>query len=134
MEPVQVILNGFFQAVETDPRIGVSHISLYCAIIRCGINHNDNGAVPICSTEIMKAAKIGGIGTYHRCIRDLHSFGYIRYVPSFNYRKKSKVYFLDQKEKCERDECRNDYKRRPGDFSHTAYGRYKANNCSRAKN
>lgn len=40
----------------------------------------------------MKMAKISGLGTYHKCIRDLNNFGYIRYQPSFNYRKKSKVY------------------------------------------
>jgi hypothetical protein len=87
-------LADFFSAIANDPRIGVSHISLYCALLKSWNVPEGDAAIPIVSAELMKAAKIAGLGTYHRCIRDLHAFGYIRYVPSFNHRKKSKVYLL----------------------------------------
>ena len=32
----------------------------------------------------MKIAKIGGIATYHKCMKDLVSSGYILYQPSFH--------------------------------------------------
>ena len=89
------ILSDFFKAIENDPRIGVSHISLYCAILQFSEVPDDGLPVPIVSYELMKVAKISGLGTYHRCIRDLHSYGYIRYQPSYNHRKKSKVYLLN---------------------------------------
>ena len=32
----------------------------------------------------MEAAKINGLATYHKCIRELHEYGYIDYHPSYN--------------------------------------------------
>lgn len=93
MEPIKVLAN-FFTAIAHDPRIGVSHISVYCALLQFVHIQNACDPVLIKSDEVMKTAKISGLGTYHRCIRDLHSYGYIRYVPSYNHRKKSKVYLL----------------------------------------
>jgi len=31
--------------------------------------------------------------TYHKCVKDLNAYGYIRYEPSFNKNKGSKIYF-----------------------------------------
>lgn len=40
----------------------------------------------------MKLCKIGSFHTYHKCLNDLHSLGYINYVPSHNPLKGSLVY------------------------------------------
>jgi len=89
----RITLAVFFKAISGDPRIGLSHICLYCTLLQ--FLHIQDGSDPVMirSDEVMKTSKIAGLATYHRCIRDLHEFGYIRYVPSFNHRKKSKVYF-----------------------------------------
>ena len=87
-------LSRFLSAVRNDQRIGVSHISLYCALLQFGMEQQAEAPVLIRSDEVMKTAKISGLGTYHGCIRDLNDYGYIRYLPSYNYRKKSKVYLL----------------------------------------
>ncbi|MBS1524721.1 MAG: hypothetical protein JST19_03670 [Bacteroidetes bacterium] len=90
------LLSDFFRAIANDPTIGVSHISLYCALLR---NFEDNGGVdplPIIKNELMRSAKISGKATFHKCISDLHSLGYIRYQPSHNYRKKSKVFLYSK--------------------------------------
>ena len=42
----------------------------------------------------MATAKISGLATYHKCIKDLHAFGYIQYKPSYNPGTTSKVYLL----------------------------------------
>jgi hypothetical protein len=47
------------------------------------------------SNEIMPIAKISSPATYLKCVRDLSDFGYIRYEPSFNKNKGSKIYFLE---------------------------------------
>jgi hypothetical protein len=84
-------LTAFFSAIANDPRIGVSHISLYCALLQHCSEQDCDSVIPIISAEIMKAAKISGLGTYHKCIRDLHEYGYLQYRPSYNHRKRSKV-------------------------------------------
>ena len=80
----------FFMTIQKHPRIGASHISLYCALLKLAKDEND--LVYFMSFELMKTAKICGLATYHKNIRELNDFGYIRYLPSFNHRKKSKVY------------------------------------------
>ena len=40
----------------------------------------------------MRLSKIGALGTYHKCIRQLQEFGYIIYEPSFNPYKGSLVH------------------------------------------
>lgn len=92
MQSGQNILGAFFDAIAHDPRIGVSHISLYCALVQS--SQQPGEPVLFMSYELMRVAKISGLGTYHRCIRDLDAFGYIRYVPSYNHRKKSKAYLI----------------------------------------
>lgn len=84
------ILNNFFRAIAQDPVIGASHISIYCALHQLC---DDEGAAYFTSAEVMKLAKVSGLGTYHKCIRDLHQQGYICYRPSYNHRKKSRVLF-----------------------------------------
>ena len=87
-------LADFFKAISSDPRIGLSHICLYCTLLQFFHLQDETDPVLIKSDEVMKTSKIAGLATYHRCIRELHDFGYIRYVPSYNHRKKSKVYLL----------------------------------------
>ena len=42
----------------------------------------------------MGVAKINGLGTYHKCIKELDAFKYIRFLPSFNPAVGSRVYLL----------------------------------------
>jgi hypothetical protein len=84
----------FFKTIDNDPRISVTHISLFCVLFKLGLEQKVQ-PILIMAPELMKLAKISGLGTYHRCIRDLHNFGYIKYEPSFNHRKKSKIYLLN---------------------------------------
>ncbi len=87
-------LSDFFSAIANDPRIGVSHISLYCALLQSCSEPGHSLVISITKNELMKVAKISGLATYHKCIRDLHSYGYIRYQPCYNHRKKSRVEFI----------------------------------------
>jgi hypothetical protein len=86
------MLRQFFNAIGDDPRIGLSHISLYCVLYHRAAIQKDGMIAEVIKSEIMKDAKISGLATFHKCIRDLHEYGYIRYLPSYNRLKKSKVF------------------------------------------
>jgi hypothetical protein len=92
MDPRE-ILQGFFRTIGNDPRIGASHISLYCALYQQAVRQDAVVSVFFIKPDIMKAAKISGLATFHRRIRELHDYGYIHYNPSYYHRKKSSVYF-----------------------------------------
>ena len=42
----------------------------------------------------MEVAKISGLATYHKCMKDLVEFGYIQYDPSYNPAVNSQVRLL----------------------------------------
>ena len=82
----------FMEQVGEDPRIGPMHISLYTAILYLWSVQGFDGPVIVSARTLMPVAKIAGPGPYHRSIRQLHEYGYIRYEPSCDPAKPSRVY------------------------------------------
>jgi hypothetical protein len=76
-----------------DQRITVWHISLYVALLHKLKENSFKNPVSITRTEVMKLAHIGGIATYHKYIKELHEYGYIEYLPSYDPSLGSQVYF-----------------------------------------
>lgn len=86
-------LSDFFRAIRHDQRLSVTHIGIYAALLQF---HSDKGFInPIEAYrhEIMLLAKISAPMTYHRCIKDLDAYGYLRYHPSKKRNQRSKIYF-----------------------------------------
>lgn len=92
--PFENALLVFMEMAKEDPRIGPSHISLFLAILI--VYHSQGYAIPISvfSKDLMKQAKISAVGTYHKCMKDLKEFGYIKYTPSYNPVLGSLIYLL----------------------------------------
>ena len=93
MEQVKELAN-FYAAIRDDHRIGTTHISLYMALFHF---YNLNGFQnPVCITRaaVMESAKISGLATYHKCLKDLVQYGYIEYNPSYNPAINSKIRLL----------------------------------------
>lgn len=87
-------LTAFYNAIKDDNRIGATHISLYMALFQL---YNVNGfcnPVYITRSLVMGLAKISGLATYHKGMKQLNEYGYIRYEPSFNPVVSSKVELL----------------------------------------
>lgn len=85
-------LTHFFTSIREDNRINTSHISLYMALFQLYILNSFQNPIEISRLTVMDRAKISGQATYHKCIKDLNDYNYIRYIPSFNPRVRSKVY------------------------------------------
>ena len=84
----------FLEGIRDDPRICPSHISLFLAILQYRKEHECPNPVCVFGKELMLLAKISAAGTYHRSIRDLHEYGYIKYIPSYNHFLGSLIYLL----------------------------------------
>lgn len=93
MEPLKP-LTDFFSAIKRDGRIRITHIGIYAALLQCWKEQSFNNPITAFSYDIMKIAKVSSPATYHKCIRDLEEFGYLRYEPSFKRNSGSKIYFL----------------------------------------
>jgi hypothetical protein len=88
--------SGFFAAIAGDPRINTTHVSLYMALLQYWKEQGFVCPMYVFSHDIMQTAKILSSATYHKSIKDLNEFGYIRYEPSYKRNQGSKIYMLLQ--------------------------------------
>ena len=89
METLQL----FLSAVEQDPRISTAHISIYISLWKKWKDSGTAGPLSFFRSELTSLCKVSSYNTFHRTIRQLHEYGYIEYLPSYNHFKGSLVYF-----------------------------------------
>lgn len=87
-------LNAVFREFYGDTRLNPTHISLYMALFQFWNITRFPEEFFINRQETMQSSKIGSKATYHRCLKQLHSWKYINYMPSHNPYKGSKVKML----------------------------------------
>lgn len=88
-------LTGFFEKVATDKTLNPTHISLYIALFQFWNCNRFKNPISISRDEIMQISKISSKATYHKCLKNLHALGYIKYEPSFNPFRGSHVYLFN---------------------------------------
>jgi hypothetical protein len=74
-----------------DDRLNPSHVSLYLALFQFWNMNRFQNPISINRSEAMRVSKIGSNATYHRCIKQLHQWGYLEYIPSYNPMRGSKI-------------------------------------------
>jgi len=84
-------LNTVFEQFSMDDRIKQGHITLYLAFFQKWNRKVFKKIITINRERIMERAKFKSKTTYHSYIKDLNDWGYLRYFPSFNPAKGSKV-------------------------------------------
>ena len=94
-------MNAIFTKFYKDSRLNPTHISLYFSLFQLGNLNRFPETFYINREEIMKLSKIGSKATYHRCLKQLDHWGYIKYLPSHNPYKGSKIKLLKFDTSCE---------------------------------
>jgi hypothetical protein len=84
-------LTGFFEKVALDRTLNPTHVSLYIALFQFWNCNRFKNPISINRDEVMRISKISSKATYHKCLKNLHSLGYINYEPSYNPFKGSHV-------------------------------------------
>ena len=84
-------LTGFFEKVAIDKTLNPTHVSLYIALFQLWNCNRFKNPISINRDEVMRISKISSKATYHKCLKNLHSLGYINYEPSYNPFKGSHV-------------------------------------------
>lgn len=87
-------LTDFLKAIEADPRIGTTHIAIYAALLQYWKERSYPKVLTAFSYDIMPIAKISASTTYHKTIRELSEYGYIKYEASYKRNKASTVCIL----------------------------------------
>ena len=78
-----------------DHRVIATHVSLFTALFIQWQRSHFRSPFSVTRKELMAYSKIASTATYHKCIRELDEYGYIRYRPSYHPGKGSLIYWLD---------------------------------------
>ncbi|KQX00731.1 hypothetical protein [Flavobacterium sp. Root420] len=88
-------LSDFFFAIENDFRISTTHIAIYAALLQYRVCKGFVNPIEVYRYDITPIAKIASAYTYHKCIRELSDYGYLKYEASSKKTQGSKIYFLE---------------------------------------
>jgi len=86
------VLSIFFDKASKDGRISIAHIGLYATLVRIWAGRGFETPLILFSQMVMPLAKISSSATYHKLIRDLNAYGYLRYQPSYYKGRGSRIY------------------------------------------
>ena len=88
-------LTGFFDRVAKDKLLNPTHVSLYMSLFQFWNCIRFKNPISISRDEVMRISKISSKATYHKCLKNLHALGYIKYEPSYNPFRGSHVIMFD---------------------------------------
>ena len=84
---------NWIRRMGTDHRLLATHVSLFTALFICWQRGGFASPFAVTRRTLMAFSKIASIATYHKCMRELDEYGYIRYQPSYHPAKGSLVYW-----------------------------------------
>ena len=84
-------LNAVFKKFYADKRLNTTHVSLYMALFQFWNINRFPEEFYINRQQIMQLSKIGSTATYHGCLKQMNSWKYLKYMPSHNPYKGSKI-------------------------------------------
>lgn len=93
-------LSAVLEKMDSDSRVTPFHISLYLALFRRWNLNFFKNPISVSRDELMKLSKIGSVNTYIKIMKELDSFGFIRYQPSYNPHRGSLVYLFTFDNSC----------------------------------
>jgi hypothetical protein len=76
-----------------DQRLYATHISLFTALFVCWQRGGFVSPFSFNRRELMSCSRILSVATYHKCIRELDEYGYMRYQPSYHPKLGSLAYW-----------------------------------------
>jgi len=84
---------SLLKRMSKDQRLMATHVSLFTALFIQWQYFSFASPFAITRRELMAHSKIASIATYHKCMKQLDEFGYIRYQPSYHPKQGSLVYW-----------------------------------------
>jgi hypothetical protein len=85
--------SNLLKRMSVDGRLNSTHISLFSALFVQWQRGGFKSPFSVTRKTLMAFSRIASIATYHKCIKELDEYGYIRYQPSFHPQLGSQVYW-----------------------------------------
>ena len=90
MDRLQELMT-FMHELASDIRLKPTHISLCLALCHAWVRSNFQNIFQVSRSKLMAASRIQSRATYHKVMKDLQAFGYLKYTPSYHPVKGSSV-------------------------------------------
>lgn len=90
-EALANVLPQSFRRLERDSRVSCRHMAVFPALLATPLENGLKGPVCIFGAQGATMSKMS-LALYFRCLRDLHDFGYVHYVRSFDRSRPSRIY------------------------------------------
>ena len=90
MDRLQELMT-FMDGLASDIRLKPTHISLCIALCHAWVRSNFQNIFQVSRRKLMAASRIQSKATYHKVMKDLQAFGYLKYTPSYHPVKGSSV-------------------------------------------
>jgi hypothetical protein len=81
------------RCMSKDERLNATHLSLFPGLFVHWQRSGFTNPFAITRKALMAYSKIASIATYHKCMRELDTYGYISYQPSYHPKLGSQVYW-----------------------------------------
>lgn len=87
--------SSFFERLGEDNRLLPSHIGLVMALFYYHSSGDFAEFFQASRRKLMRFSRIRSIATYHKCLSELVSYGYLEYIPSWHPIKASEFRFIE---------------------------------------
>lgn len=84
-------LREYLLSFSHDERITAWHMAIIYGILMLSDGDNISLPIQISRERVMRHAHVNSYMTYHKCMKELQQFGYIKYFPSYHPALGSKV-------------------------------------------
>jgi len=84
----------FIQRLACDIRLKPTHLSLSLALCHAWVTGDFQNIFQVSRSKLMAASRIQSRATYHKIMKDLQAFGYLKYIPSYHPTRASSVALL----------------------------------------
>lgn len=91
-----VQLTRFIDRMVLDSRLRPVHMALSLVLCHNWSSNHFQYSYRVTRDTLMKASRIRSRATYHKALKDLQTYGYLKYVPSHHPRKASGVILLNE--------------------------------------
>jgi len=87
-----ILMSLFYELVVADNRLTAFHVSMYLGLFQLWNKNRFSNPIEITRKELLILSRIGSTHTYYKTLKDLHNWGYIKYVPSKSPLKNSYIH------------------------------------------
>lgn len=88
-------ISKYFNKILADRRVRVWHVGTYLALVLMWDRNRRSSPFQVTRKVIMNLARTRSPATYHKYLKELEAFGYIRYTPSFHPKQGSKIWLVE---------------------------------------